>query len=242
MNTIRRLTSSTLVLAAASLTACADAAPTALQSSPADQAVAAANANVGTSGSVIKIGSASRSLARAVALTTLNPTDKDFQEPNTGAVITTQCPAYMPAEDGEPETSAAYNCFDPYYPEPTPPTPTVTAGFSFGSDATAISILPGTTLKTLTLSSFSQALSNVSFTTLDASFRNVGAQTSCYNTAGQFDSSHASGAASPLYLSASRNPAWQGVIRWQVNGTHGFSPVSGATGGGTFYSSDFTCG
>ncbi len=247
MHPIRRLTLSSLVAAAATLAACSDA-PTSAREAPDSPVVAAANANAGPEARVARVGASAQMVAQVVARGTLNATGKNFTDPPTEAVIY-NCPAVMPSEAGSEVASAYYNCFEPIDPvDPPPPTdpcavsycPSVQA--NWGSDATPVSIIPGTTLKTLQLISFSQAISNVGFTTLDASFKNVGAQWSCYNTAQAFDSSHASGYGSPLYLQTSREPAWQGIIRWQVDGTHGFSPVSGATGGGTFWSSDFTCG
>jgi hypothetical protein len=102
----------------------------------------------------------------------------------------------------------------------------------------------GTLLKEVTLTTWSQAGANVAFTTLDASFRNVGAQSGagCNNTTQEFDSSHSSGSGNPLTLQASRVANYLGTIKWEVWGTHGFTPVSGATGGGSFFSSDFVCG
>ena len=246
--TLRSALSCALVLCAASLAACSDSPTEGLREETPDALVDAANRNAGTGARVFQVG---RDEQRSA---TVQPR---ALRPGTGARM------YI-----EYDCNTRYRldviddpCNDPcsYYPycggvdpvdpvDPTPPPPPPPSGvyatFTQGSDASAISniVANGTILKTLTLSSFSQAIQNVSFTTLDASFRNVGGQSSCYLTAGQFDSSHSSGSGSPLYLSASRTPAWQGVIKWEVVGTHSYTPISGATGGGTVYTSDSTCG
>jgi hypothetical protein len=145
-----------------------------------------------------------------------------------------------------------YNCGDPCQwdsslPECAPPPPPGPAAqFSYGSDASGPVWVNqgGTLLKEVSLTSWSTAGANVAFTTLDASFRNVGAQSGagCGNASQQFDSSHSSGSGNPLTLQSSRVANYLGTIKWEVWGTHGFTPVSGASGGGTFYSSDFVCG
>jgi hypothetical protein len=149
----------------------------------------------------------------------------------------------------------AYGCGDPCYydsslpecaPPPPPPPPAGTAQFSYGSDADGPVWVNrgGTLLKEVTLTSWSIAGANVAHTSLSASFRNVGADSGygCGNASQQFDSSYASGSGNPLTLQSSRVANYLGTIKWEVWGTHGFTPVSGATGGGTFYSSDFVCG
>jgi hypothetical protein len=146
----------------------------------------------------------------------------------------------------------AYGCGDPCQwdaslPECAPPPPPGPAAqFSYGSDASGPVWVNqgGTLLKEVSLTSWSTAGANVAFTTLDASFRNVGAQSGagCGNASQQFDSSHSSGSGNPLTLQSSRVANYLGTIKWEVWGTHGFTPVSGASGGGTFYSSDFVCG
>jgi hypothetical protein len=134
--------------------------------------------------------------------------------------------------------------WDPYLPECQPQGPA--AVFNYGSDAVGPYWvnMGGTLLKEVSLTTFSEAVSNVAFTTLDASFRNVGAQSGagCGNATQQFDGSHSSGSGSPLLLQSSRVANYLGTIKWEVWGTHGFTPVSGASGGGTFYSSDSVCG
>lgn len=134
---------------------------------------------------------------------------------------------------------------DPGPVDPNPTTP-VLAQFSYGSSASGPVWVNrgGILLKEVTLTSWSQAIVNVASTSLSASFRNVGAESGygCGNASQQFDSSTSSGSGSPLLLQASRVANYLGTIKWEVTGTHSFSPVSGATGGGTFYSSDFVCG
>lgn len=132
-------------------------------------------------------------------------------------------------------------------PGPVGPTPTgAVAQFSYGSSASGPIWVNrgGILLKEVTLTSWSQAIVNVASTSLSASFRNVGAESGygCGNASQQFDSSYSSGSGSPLLLQASRVANYLGTIKWEVTGTHSFSPVSGATGGGTFYSSNFVCG
>jgi hypothetical protein len=145
-----------------------------------------------------------------------------------------------------------YNCGDPCQYDSSllgcePPQPTGPAAqFSYGSDAAGPVWVNrgGTLLKEVTLTSWSTAGANVAHTSLSASFRNVGAESGygCGNASQQFDSSYASGSGNPLTLQSSRVANYLGTIKWEVWGTHGFTPVSGASGGGTFYSSDFVCG
>jgi hypothetical protein len=135
----------------------------------------------------------------------------------------------------------------PIDPGPVGPTPTgAVAQFSYGSSASGPIWVNrgGILLKEVTLTSWSQAIANVASTSLSASFRNVGAESGygCGNASQQFDSSYSSGSGSPLLLQASRVANYLGTIKWEVTGTHSFTPVSGATGGGTFYSSNFVCG
>ena len=117
----------------------------------------------------------------------------------------------------------------------------VAATAQYGSDASAITtiVADGTIKKTLALSSFLEIPSGTG--TLAVSFRTVGAQTSCGNTAEEFDSETVSGTG-PVRLSASVAPRWQGVARWEVVGTHTWNAPAGTTGGGTFRTSDFACG
>jgi hypothetical protein len=139
----------------------------------------------------------------------------------------------------------------PVYPpiedlDPDPPTTTpVLAQFSYGSSAVNEGWVNtgGILLKQGRLKSWSQSNLNVASFSVFASFRNVGAESGagCGNVAQQFDSATASGTGSPGYVEVSRVVQWLGTIKWEAAGTHTFTPVSGATGGGTFYSSQSFC-
>ena len=249
---LRSTLAGALVLCAAALGACSDSPTSGLRENPADAVTEAANRNVGGSARVFQVGS-NEQKSKTVDPRALRPGAGQqsrycldpYIERDVSVDYFDPC-GYDPCQYSPDPYCCTYPS-DPYCnptPVTVPPQPTVLASISYGSDASAISniVVGNTPLKTLTLSSFSQAIQNVASTSLDASFRNVGAETGCHLTAGQFDSSHSSGSGSPLYLSSSRSPAWQGVIKWEVVGTHGFTPVSGASGGGTFYTSDFTCG
>jgi len=101
----------------------------------------------------------------------------------------------------------------------------------------------GMLLKQVRLISYSQAIANVASFSVYAAFK-LGSATSsagCNNPAWMFDydSAYASGNG---YLEVSRVAQWRGEYKWQVDGTHTYSPVSGATGGGTFYSTASFCG
>lgn len=145
------------------------------------------------------------------------------------------------------------NYLNACYEEPTPvccttitPTPTGPAAlFSYGSNA----IYDGwvqtgpVLLKQLRLSSFSTASLNVASFTLKAQYQNVGAASGsgCSNVPYNFDSDTYTGQNSGT-LSSNRTVQWTGTIRWRVNGTHTFTPIPGATGGGTFTSTKGYCG
>jgi hypothetical protein len=122
----------------------------------------------------------------------------------------------------------------------------VVAQFNQGSSAPYDGTVTngGIVLKQLRLISFSQAIANVASSTVDAAFKNVGAAggAGCNNTPYAFDTAHGSVSGSPAYVEVSRVAQWQGTIKWQVDGTHTFTPVSGATGGGTLYTTASFCG
>jgi hypothetical protein len=156
---------------------------------------------------------------------------------------------------GQPTCYDAYGnviqCGDPcynssgYYVCPTSPTGPPTQQ-NYGSSAPYDGWVNtgGVLLKQLRLISFSQSIANVASFTVDAAFKNVGAGSGygCNNTAQAFDYASAYGTGSGGYLEVSRVAQWNGTIKWQVDGTHTFNPVSGATGGGTFYTTANFCG
>ena len=102
----------------------------------------------------------------------------------------------------------------------------------------------GVLLKQVRLISYSQSIANVASFTVDAAFKNVGAASGsgCNNIAEVWEYASAYGTGSGGYLELSRVAQWQGSIKWQVDGTHTFNPISGASGGGTFYSTSSFCG
>ena len=102
----------------------------------------------------------------------------------------------------------------------------------------------GIVLKQLRLISFSQSIVNVASSSVYAEFKNVGAAggSFCNNVPQSFDNAYASASGSPAYIEVSRVAQWLGTVKWQVDGVHTFTPVSGASGGGTFYSSASFCG
>jgi hypothetical protein len=149
-------------------------------------------------------------------------------------------------------------CYDRYGTDlctPTDPGPgTGTGGTGTGATATFNqgSSAPydgwvntgGVLLKQVRLISFSQSIANVASFSVDAVFKNVGAASGygCNNTAEAFDYASAYGTGSGGYLEVSRVAQWNGTIKFQVDGTHTFNPVSGASGGGTFYTTANFCG
>ncbi|HEX8395740.1 MAG TPA: hypothetical protein VF665_25530 [Longimicrobium sp.] len=256
------------LLLAGSLAACADN-PTAAP--PAQDADAPRVVNVYDESDFASLGIAAPSVDAIVKQAGRSRVNAVRNLTESGAAsLYYNCPAIpLMAGDGSGDVSNAYygecpqepvDCYsDPYargcgdpcqwdssLPE-CQPTPTgAVAQFGYGSSASGPVWVNrgGTLLKEVTLTSWSTANANVAFTTLDASFRNVGAESGygCNNASQQFDSSHSSGSGSPLTLQSSRVANYLGTIKWEVTGTHGFTPVSGATGGGTFYSSHFVCG
>jgi hypothetical protein len=120
------------------------------------------------------------------------------------------------------------------------------AKFNYGSSAPYDGQVNtgGVLLKQVRLISFSQSIANVASFSVDAVFKNVGAGSGygCNNTAEAFDYASAYGTGSGGYVEVSRVAQWNGTIKWQVDGTHTFNPVSGATGGGTLYTTASFCG
>lgn len=119
------------------------------------------------------------------------------------------------------------------------------AQFNYGSSAPFDGEVDngGIILKQLRLISFSKSIANVSSLSVAASFKNVGAANGgCNNIPGEFDSASASATGSPAFIEVSRVAQWLGTIKWQVDGVHSFAPVTGASGGGTFYSTASYCG
>lgn len=130
-------------------------------------------------------------------------------------------------------------------PPPPPPPPSVVAIHAQSSVATFNGTVNtgGLLLKQVTLTSTSQSIANISSYTLDATFSNVGAfgGAGCNNVAQAFDGSHNAGTGLGT-LTSQRVAQWIGTIKWQVNGTHTFTPVAGAGGGGTFFTVSSYCG
>jgi len=120
------------------------------------------------------------------------------------------------------------------------------AQYSYGSTAPYDGTVSngGIILKQLRLISFSQSIVNVASFSVYAEFKNVGAAggAGCNNVPQAFDVASAYGTGSGGYLEVSRVAQWLGTVKWQVDGVHSFTPVSGATGGGTFYSTAGFCG
>jgi hypothetical protein len=152
-------------------------------------------------------------------------------------------PTYAP---GCPQPNPCLDAWgNPTY-APGCPAPPPTIGINYGSSAPYDGQVSngGIILKQLRLIAFSQSITNVASFSVDAQFKNVGAASGagCNNTPYAFDTAHANGTGSPGYVEVSRVAQWLGTVKWQVDGAHSFTPVSGATGGGTFYSTANFCG